>query len=254
MLIADYQDRMENNKKNRLTILEFLTKNRYSNLKNIAFKLGHKSTSTASRVLKKLVAEKLVKRADIREDFFNAVLFGITEAGINEAGYFVDDYKPFHKSRVSLRNLNHTLLNQRVGIWLFKLKSNDGAAVINMEFGNLKKYDNIIKFKHRPDLLLMLKGNLNIAIETELSLKDIKRYRVIWSEYIRLKKARKLARVWYFVKSDRAKEKLESLMQNFMWHDTSPNETLIRKDIFNVVVIGRTIKENTNANCGKTGQ
>ena len=219
MLLTTREERYQANKKNRKIVLDFLLLHRYSTLKNIAFELGHKSTASASRILKRLCYEKLVKKEVLKEEFINVTLFGITQKGIDEVGVFVDDHQPFYKSRVSLRNLRHTIANQRMGT-IIKRKTNlEDLMLINTEFGNLTKYKHIVSFKHRPDLLVVgrLPEKSNkvhvFAVETELSLKDTKRYRKIWLEYLSKVRTEKLTQVWYCVKDNAAKERLLTIWE-----------------------------------------
>ncbi|EGQ7811106.1 mobilization protein [Vibrio parahaemolyticus] len=216
MLLTTREERDQANQKNRKIVLNFLLLHRYSTLKNIAFELGHKSTASASRILKRLCHERLVKKEVIKEEFINVTLFGITQNGIDEVGVFVDEHQPFYKSRVSLRNLKHTVANQRAGTIIKRHLELDDLMLINTEFGNLTKYKSIVDFKHRPDLLVVGKLPSNgqvlvFAVETELSLKDTKRYRKIWLEYLSKVRAKKLNQVWYCVKDDAAKSRLTTL-------------------------------------------
>nr|AKN36543.1 hypothetical protein [Vibrio sp. ZF_53]AKN37413.1 hypothetical protein [Vibrio tasmaniensis]AKN39333.1 hypothetical protein [Vibrio sp. ZF_45]AKN39741.1 hypothetical protein [Vibrio splendidus] len=212
MLLSTQQERLDANKKNRTVILEFLCCHRYSTLQNIAYELGHKSTATASRVLKRLCAERLVKKEVFKDDVFNVTLFGITKNGVGFLDRDIEENLHFIPSRVSLRNLNHTLINQRVGTFSSRLYSESfNTKIINTEFGNLKKYEEYAMFKHRPDLILSLKKDVYekmILIETELSIKDKKRYLKIWNEYLLLKSKGKLLYVMYFVKNNTAYERL----------------------------------------------
>lgn len=218
MLLTTREEREQANQKNRKIVLNFLLLHRYSTLKNIAFELGHKSTASASRILKRLCYEKLVKKEVFKEEFINVTLFGITQKGIDEVGVFVDEHQPFYKSRVSLRNLRHTVANQRTGTIIKRKIDLDDLMLINTEFGNLTKYKHIVSFKHRPDLLVV--GRLPksdkvrvFAVETELSLKDTKRYRKIWLEYLSKVRTEKLTQVWYCVKDNAAKERLLTIWE-----------------------------------------
>lgn len=217
MLLTEPSERQDAHKKNREVVLKFLLCHKYSTLKNIAYELGHASTASASRILRRLCSEGLVKKEVIKEEFTKVTLFGITKFGVGALGEDVDEVRHFVPSRVSWRNLNHTLVNQRVGTWTKNfLKENnvDEIKVINLEFGDLKKYKHIVNFKHRPDLLVIGKLNnhpLLFLIETELSLKDTKRYRKIWVEYMNLKKARVIQQVWYFVKNKVAIDRVNQI-------------------------------------------
>ena len=210
MLISTRKERDLANQQNRNLILQFLLLHRYSTLKNIALELGHKSTASASRILKRLSYEKLVKKEVLKEEFIKVTLFGITQKGIDESGGFVDEHLPFYRSRVSFRNLKHTLTNQRVGT-MIKRRLGCDITILNTEFGNLKKYEHFVNLKHRPDLLVVAKSRIVVAVETELSLKDTKRYRKIWLEYTSKIRVRDMNGVWYFVKNDAAAQRLMSL-------------------------------------------
>jgi DNA-binding MarR family transcriptional regulator len=186
MLITDAMERREKHKTNRKKILEFLLLHRYSTLKNISYELNHKSSSTSSRILKKLCYEGLVRKETLQDEHTKVVLFGITKKGIDATENFIDDHQSFQKGNVSLRTINHTLVNQRV-ISEYSHRFKD-SEVVNTEFGNLKKYEKIIKFNHRPDGVIFheIDERLRaIVLETELSLKDRKRYSKIWHEYAR---------------------------------------------------------------------
>lgn len=235
MLITESDERQEAHKKNREVVLKFLLCHKYSTLKNIAYELGHVSTASASRILKRLCSEGLVKKEVIKEEFTKVTLFGITKFGVGALGEDVDEVRHFVPSRVSLRNLNHTLVNQRVGTWTNNfLKKNDidEIKVINLEFGNLKKYKHIVNFNHRPDLLII--GKLNnrpmlFLIETELSLKDYKRYRKIFIEYMNLKKTGVINQVWYFVKNKAAIDRMIQIKNKMNF--TEENNKLLNNTI-----------------------
>ena len=95
--------------------------------------------------------------------------------------------------------------------------------VVNTEFGNLKKYEDIVKFKHRPDGLLLGKvitdsGRVDdhlsaLVIETELSLKSQKRYRQIWREYVYLLKKGRVYAFLYIMKDEAALKRIETLFK-----------------------------------------
>jgi hypothetical protein len=228
MLIVDHLQRAERHEKNRALILDFLVLHRYSNLKNVAQELGHKSTATASRLLKKLCYEQLVKKETIKDGFTNVVLFGITQKGIDASGRLIDEHQPFHKSKVSLRTLEHTLINQYVGIKFKRIEGFNNIQIINTEFGNLKKYEHLAKFKHRPDLLVLgnsIKTNRSslFVVETELSLKEKKRYIPIWREYLSLKKSGKINTVIYVVKNESAVNRLKAIMEKVKFNITGMN-------------------------------
>ncbi|WP_085609335.1 hypothetical protein, partial [Vibrio parahaemolyticus] len=193
--------------------------------------LGHSSTATASRTLKKLCAEQLVKKVHITEEHINVTLFGISKEGVGQLSCSVDEQRHFIPSRVSFRNLHHTLANQRAGTVVVNFLKNSNVEdikVINTEFGNLKKYNHIVKFNHRPDLLIV--GYFNgkptlFVIETELSLKDSKRYRKIWFEYMKLKQKGLIKVVWYFMKNESAVEKIEKIKNSLNFN--SENKKLL---------------------------
>lgn len=240
MLLSTQSERLNAHKKNRDTILNFLFCHRYSTLKNIAFELGHSSTATASRTLKKLCAEQLVKKVHITEDHINVTLFGISKDGVGLLSDGIDEQRHFIPSRVSFRNLHHTLANQRAGTAVVKfLKDSkvENIKVINTEFGNLKKYNHIVKFNHRPDLLIV--GYFNkkptlFVIETELSIKDSKRYRKIWLEYMALKQSGTIKIVWYFMKNKNAVEKIEKIKWGLNFNSENKkllDETIVPIDI-----------------------
>ncbi len=239
MLIAESEKRQEASKKNRQTVLRFLLCHKYSTLKNVAFELGHKSTASASRILKKLCSDGLVKKEVIKEEFTKVTLFGITKFGVGALGEDVDEVRHFMPSRVSLRNLTHTLVNQRVGTWmrnLIKANNFNSIKVINSEFGNLKKYNHIVNFKHRPDLLIVAKKNDHVyiyLIETELSLKDSKRYKKIWNEYIQLKRKECIQSVFYFVSNSSAENRIEEMKKKLSFHLISglDNKNLLENTI-----------------------
>ncbi|WP_305815320.1 replication-relaxation family protein [Photobacterium leiognathi] len=219
MLISDSKKRLQINSDKRKKILMFLLENRYSNLDNISVAINQKSNAGASRVLQKLIAEKLVKKVVINKNFVRVTLFGITQKGIDELNFFVDDYSPFYPSRVSTANLKHTLINQRILTVLKKRtkKNYTDIKTINAEFGNLKQYEHIYKFKHRPDGLFVAKEKENgeivvFIIETELSLKNTKRYKEIFREYIQHCRATKIRQVLYFVRDDSAKKRLRKII------------------------------------------
>jgi len=217
MLITESDERQEAHKKNREIVLKFLLCHKYSTLKNVAYELGHKSTASTSRILKRLCSEGLAKKEVIKDEFTKITLFGITKFGVGALGEDVDEVRHFVPSRVSLRNINHTLVNQRVGTWTksFLKKNNfNEVKVINLEFGNLKKYKHIVDFKHRPDLLIIGKlknSSFLFLIETELSIKDSKRYKKIWREYLALYKTRKIKGVLYFMKNQTAVERIKQM-------------------------------------------
>ena len=216
MLISDSKKRLQINSDKRKKILMFLLENRYSNLDNISVAINQKSNAGASRVLQKLIAEKLVKKAVIDKNFVRITLFGITQKGIDECDLFIDDYSPFYPSRASTANLKHTLINQRILTVIKKRLINcTDIKTINVEFGNLKKYEHICKFKHRPDGLLVAKrdeGIVVFVIETELSLKNTKRYKEIFREYISHHRAKKITSVMYFVRDESAQKRLQKII------------------------------------------
>lgn len=216
MLISDSKKRLQINSDKRKKILMFLLENRYSNLDNISVAINQKSNASASRVLQKLIAEKLVKKAVIDKNFVRITLFGITQKGIDECDLFIDDYSPFYPSRVSTANLKHTLINQRILTVIKKRLINcTDIKTINVEFGNLKKYEHICKFKHRPDGLIVAKRDEDIVvfvIETELSLKNTKRYKEIFREYIQHHRANIITSVMYFVRDESAQKRLKKII------------------------------------------
>ena len=216
MLISDSKKRLQINSDKRKKILMFLLENRYSNLDNISVAINQKSNAGASRVLQKLIAEKLVKKAVIDKNFVRITLFGITQKGIDECDLFIDDYSPFYPSRVSTANLKHTLINQRILTVIKKRLINcTDIKTINVEFGNLKKYEHICKFKHRPDGLIVAKRDEDIVvfvIETELSLKNTKRYKEIFREYIQHHRANIITSVMYFVRDESAQKRLKKII------------------------------------------
>ena len=77
-----------------------------------------------------------------------------------------------------------------------------------------------MKFKHRPDLVLVGKGKTDIivhVIETELTLKDSKRYHPILKEFLELKRKNKIHGVWYFVRNEKAKERLQKMISDLKY-------------------------------------
>ncbi|CAK3046570.1 Mobilization protein [Vibrio crassostreae] len=229
MLIADAVKRKEKHETNRTNILNFLLLHRYSSLKNIAYELRHKSSATSSRILKKLCYEGLVRKETLQDEHTKVVLFGITKKGIDATDNFIDDHQPFQKGSVSLRTINHTLVNQRVmSAYSRRFK---GSEVVNTEFGNLKKYEKIIKFNHRPDGVIFYKIDDRleaIILETELSLKDRKRYWKIWYEYVQGIKESKVFAVAYVMKNEAAVKRIETIF-NKLKYDLCRNREEITK-------------------------
>ncbi|WP_044583715.1 hypothetical protein [Aliivibrio salmonicida] len=220
MLITDPIYRAEQAIKNRNTVMIFLSHHRYSTLENIRYELGMKSKASASRILKKLCQEGHVKKEELSDNITNVTLFGVTRKGLDTYHFNLDNNKSFLKSRVSLRTLNHTLTNQKVGSLLKKSARLTDVRVINAEIGNFKQYEHIMKFKHRPDLVLVGKTKTDIVvhvIETELTLKDSKRYNPILKEYLQLRRINKISTVWYFVKNEKAKERLRQMMDKLKY-------------------------------------
>jgi hypothetical protein len=220
MLITDPIYRAEQAIKNRNTVMIFLSHHRYSTLENIRYELGMKSKASASRILKKLCEEGHVKKEELCDNITKVTLFGITRKGLDTYHFNLDNNKPFLKSRVSLRTLNHTLTNQKVGTLLKKSTRLTDVKVINAEIGNFKQYEHIMKFKHRPDLVLVGKGKTDIivhVIETELTLKDSKRYHPILKEFLELKRKNKIHGVWYFVRNEKAKERLQKMISDLKY-------------------------------------
>ena len=244
MLISDSKKRLQINSDKRKKILMFLLENRYSNLDNISVAINQKSNAGASRVLQKLIAEKLVKKAVIDKNFVRITLFGITQKGIDECDLFIDDYSPFYPSRVSTANLKHTLVNQRILTVIKKRVINcTDIKTINVEFGNLKKYEHICKFKHRPDGLLVAKrdeGIVVFVIETELSLKNTKRYKEIFREYIRHHRANKITSVMYFVRDESAQKRLKKIIDHITLHDSDSSTEINRnRSLFEIYLVDK---------------
>lgn len=213
MILKNHQDRARANQLNRQKILDFLLLHRYSTLKNISYELGHKSTAATSRILKRLRAERMVKKEVINENFTNITLFGLTSFGVECLTGEINKRRCFYKSKVNIRNISHTLVNQRIGIRY--TKTDKIFKVVNMEFGSLS--DNVanIKFKHRPDLLITA-GKTNWIIETELSIKDKARYYLIWHEYMELKRSGRVDVVTYWVQDELAKKKLGKILTGLL--------------------------------------
>lgn len=220
MLITDPIYRAEQAIKNRNTVMIFLSHHRYSTLENIRYELGMKSKASASRILKKLCEEGHVKKEELCDNITKVTLFGITRKGLDTYHFNLDNNKPFLKSRVSLRTLNHTLTNQKVSTLLKKSTRLTDVKVINAEIGNFKQYEHIMKFKHRPDLVIVGKGKADIivhVIETELTLKDSKRYHPIFKEFLDLRRRKKINGVWYFVRNEKAKERLQKIISGLKY-------------------------------------
>lgn len=193
----------------REAVLSFLRQHTYSDLNTLSELFGFVSNAGTSRLLSKLIAEGLVKKAVLKDDFFKKTLFGITRKGLGE---FVNN-KIFYPSNVNIKNWKHTMHCQRAAIFFLNDKRTitHNVKVLNIEVGDIKKYG----FKHRPDLLLQ-PAHLNyICVEVELNLKAKARYKNILLEYCELIKEKKIGRVMYIFYDQRKSEVFTNILDDF---------------------------------------
>ena len=193
----------------REAILSFLRQHTYSDLNTLSELFGFVSNAGTSRLLSKLVAEGLIKKAVLKEEHFKKTLFGITREGLGE---FIHN-KIFYPSNVNIKNWKHTMYCQRAAIFFLndERTMTHHVKVLNIETGDIQKYG----FKHRPDLLLKPKNLNYICVEVELNLKAKARYKNILLEYCELMKKKKIGKVMYVFYDQRKSEIFTTILSDF---------------------------------------
>ena len=194
MLIKDAAARASKAQQNRDLLWQFLKIHIYSDLATMANHLDHKTKTPVSKIMSRWLRSGLVRKEKIKDDFGVAVLYGITQKGLDGD----TTKRAFQPSKVSLRTLEHTLKCQRASSYFLKqpVVEELGLEIVNIESGNLEKYG----LKHRPDLLLMstLVPSVGlICIEVELSLKSKKRYEAIFKDYFNRIETGEINQVYY---------------------------------------------------------
>ncbi|MFA0156821.1 MobC family replication-relaxation protein [Vibrio sp. 10N.261.46.A3] len=186
-----------------MIVLRFLHQEIYTDFENIRMLL-RLTKGTISKLLKRMVGNKLLEKHTLTLDTGDVSLWGITDEGIHAVGD--NDHAPlhcFHPSRISLVTLNHTLMNQRVYIALKHLKWTEW---INAD---RKVFKQKFPVPHRPDAIVRTPKGTITAIETELTLKTPLRYRAIMKSHIQAKEKGFWKHVIYVVRDAEYKKMLK---------------------------------------------
>lgn len=192
-------------------VLQFLHREIYSDFKNLR-ELLSLTKGTVSKLLTRMVKNKLLERHLVTLDTCTISLWGITQQGIEETG----DIKGaplilFTPSRFSLVTLNHTLMTQRVYIALKRLNWTDWRN------GDRQAFKQQFALPHRPDAIVTTPMGTVMAIETELTIKNVARYRSIIKSHIQAKGKGFWGHVIYVVRNQACKEMLQVRFDNIKY-------------------------------------
>ncbi|MEZ9361428.1 MobC family replication-relaxation protein [Vibrio cyclitrophicus] len=192
-------------------VLEFLRQEIYSDFKNL-MSLLNLAKSHTSALLKRMVHNKQLEKHLLILDTCKISLWGITQLGIEET----ENIKGaplilFTPSRLSLITLNHTLMTQRVYIALKHLNWTDWRN------GDRHAFKQQYALPHRPDAIVTTPMGTVMAIETELSIKTVVRYRSIIKSHIQAKGKGFWGHVIYVVRNQACKEMLQVRFDNIKY-------------------------------------
>lgn len=175
-------------KENIDAVLEFLLDETYTRADIIQKLLGYKHVRTAYKTLGKMEALELIKSAEFSVAGVRKLkLWGITTHGQGMAykGKFTE--KPaFQPAKIRLASLNHNLGLQQVRVGALKAGWSDWTR------GGFKK-----KGEVSPDAVVTSPTGEKVAIELELSLKTLRRYRHIMLAHLKERKKGSWQQVWY---------------------------------------------------------
>ena len=194
---------------NREKILKFLGKHTWSHSSVLQDLLGLKTYSSTNRILKKLEAQKLVKRHKVEILGSREItVWGITPRGV-ELSYSEDDWekekKPFQFSKLKLSRIPHTLGLQQLEVHLLS------QGWSRFQHSRPLKNKNLV-----PDAVAVNPEGKTCAIEVERTVKSKARYRKILVHHLAEAKAGKWDEIWYFC-PEKLKNRLENAFFSLEW-------------------------------------
>lgn len=233
MLIASYKYRMLLcvSKKNK--ILVFLKQETYSNVKTLMRVINCKNKSTISRVLNSLESDKLIIRHN-NNQYGNKqqLLWGITQCGLAIA-YNIEDepllLPTFQPSKLRLPTLEHHLLIQNVRLILQEKGSTNWIHGDRSTF--YSKYSDV---KHRPDGVITLPNNINIALEVELNVKTKSRYKSIMTSHLLAITKKHWNCVYYVLPSEDKKKLIMKIFDSITMLTVNNNPVILEQKHKNV--------------------
>ncbi|WP_299139110.1 MobC family replication-relaxation protein [uncultured Vibrio sp.] len=198
-------------KEHEMNVLTFLHQEIFSNYDNLMALIKIKQPNL-SRLLTRMVKKRLLEKHVLTLDTCKVSLWGITQLGIEQAGNARNaPLVPFTPSRLSLTILNHTLMTQRVYI---ALKHLNWTGWRN---GDRQAFKQQFALPHRPDAIVTTPMGTVMAIETELTIKNVARYRSIIKSHIQAKGKGFWGHVIYVVRNQACKEMLQVRFDNIKY-------------------------------------
>ncbi|WP_272947365.1 MobC family replication-relaxation protein [Vibrio nigripulchritudo] len=184
-------------------VLKFLSQEIYSDMNTLCLMMQYKSRQPMDRLLNKLIDYGFVKKHVFNLPTGKISLWGVTELGLAQpAGIDADDCAHFEPSKVKWVMLMHKLSNQHARIFL------ERAGWKDWKNGDRYSFKKKFPTEHRPDAIAVNRSGSTVAIETELTLKPVSRYRSIFKSHMIAKQKGYWKLVAYIVKDDEMKEKL----------------------------------------------
>lgn len=212
MLLTDHHERLDRNEKKQQLILNFLSVDKFSDIKTLARVIHVKDKSTTRRLLKKMEANNLIKSHSFNTYASSGFkLWGITNQGQAYATFGSDDlYFGWEPSKTRLSTLEHHFIIQDIRLTLEENGAKNWIHGDSQQF--YRKYETVKKIKHRPDGIITLTNGIIVAIEIELNIKSPKRYKEIMISHLLAITNKHWGYVQYIVTDQRKKKWLQKII------------------------------------------
>lgn len=186
---TDYRKRMARNEEKRALVLRFLREEYCAPTEIIAGMLGIAATQPVWRFLTKMTENGFLRHHNFIVAGRSVRFWGLTPHGV--AFSFADDEPPedvgaFQPSAVAVSTLAHRLDIQRTRL------SMEARGATNWRYAGTLKSKGI----KQPDALANVDGK-TVAFEIERTVKSLRRYKEIVSDYLFNRKAHGIDEIWY---------------------------------------------------------
>lgn len=233
MIISNPKTRMLIHEEKKNKILLFLKQETYSNSVTLMRIINCKNKSSISRILNKLESQQLIKRHNLHT-YGNKTyhLWGISQCGLARAYHLEDEallLPTFQPSKLRLPTLEHHLSIQNIRLTLQEKGSTNWIHGDRSTF--YSKYSDV---KHRPDGVITLPNNINIALEVELNVKTKSRYKNIMTSHLLAITKKHWNCVYYILPSEDKKKLIMKIFDSITMLTVNNNPVILEQKHKNV--------------------
>jgi hypothetical protein len=198
---TDYKKRMARNEEKMNVVLWFLRAEYCTSAEIVAQLLGVEALQPVYRFLNKMTDKGFLRHHNFMIEGRNVRLWGLTPHGV--AFSFADDeplkeMTAFQPSSVAVSTLPHKLDIQRTRLRM------EARGATNWHYLNALKSNGM----KQPDALANVGGKM-VAFEIERTVKSLRRYKEIVSNYLFNRKAHGIDEIWYICPDVRVRLRVE---------------------------------------------